>query len=312
MLKVFTLLWALLMLALGSLAASADSAVPKLDVQKLEAYVRYVEGYTPQVKLAIDAPVPSAYKGFFRVVVHLSLARDKAVQQVGDKSYYTPDGERFTSGPMWSLDQNPFADTLARLPSEGPSFGPPEAKVTIVVFSDFQCPYCREFAKTLRNNLPQKYPKDVRVIFENFPIESIHPWAFAAAEAGHCFAVEKPAIFWAYHDWIFEHQGEVTAQNVKEKVMAFAQTVDVPGAPLSACWEKPETAAAVRESLQIGRQLAVQQTPSVFLNGRMLPGAVSWETLNAVIQLELGRPKEVPGPTEAQCCGVSAPTVLPK
>ena len=310
--KVLKCLCALSLAGVGAWAARADEAAPKLNLPKLEAYVRYLEGYTPQVKLAFEAPVPSAYKGYFRVVAHLSIARDNGVQQIGDKLYYTPDGERFVSGTFWEMGENPFADILSLLPTDGPSFGPANAKVTIVVFSDFECPYCREFAKTLRNNVPQKYPNDVRVVFENFPIESIHPWAFDAAEAGLCLANEKPAGFWAFHDWIFQQQGEVTPQNVKEKVTAFAQEQNVPAAGFAACLNSPQTAAAIRESIKKARELQIQQTPSLFLNGRMLPGAASWETLNAVIQLELTRPKEIPGPAASQCCSVSAPTVLGK
>jgi len=295
-----------------AIAASLDGHAPKIDPQKLEAYVRYTEGYTPQVKLAIDNPLPSAYKGYFRVLVHVSIAREKGTQQVGEKLYYTADGERFLSGQLWELGKNPFADTLERLPTDGPSFGPANAKVTIVVFSDFECPYCREFAKTMRINVPKKYPNDVRVIFEDFPLESIHPWAVAAAEAGRCVAQEKPAAFWLFHDWIFEHQQEVTAQNVKEKTLAFAQQQSMAAGNLSSCLDSHASAAAVNESLRAGRELQVQQTPTLFLNGRMLGGAVPWATLDAVIQLELGRPKEVPGPPAGQCCGVSAPTVLEK
>lgn len=312
MLKLLKCLCALSLAALPGLAAAADAPPPKVDVPKLEAYVRYLEGYTPQVKLAFDAPVPSAYKGYFRVVAHLSMARDNGIQQLGDKVLYTPDGESFISGPLWEAGQNPYADVLARLPTDGPSFGPADAKVTIVVFSDFQCPYCREFAKTLRNNVPQKYPSEVRVVFENFPIESLHPWAFAAAEAGRCVAQEKPAAFWLFHDWIFEHQGEVSPQNLKEKVMTFAQGQDLPAAPLTACLASPDSAASIRERIRIGRELQVQQTPSLFINGRMLGGAVPWDTLNAVIQLELARPKEIPGPSSASCCAVNAPTVVTK
>ena len=296
----------------GAGVPASDALVPNIDTQKLEAYVRYTEGYTPQVKLAFDTPTPSAYKGYFRVRVHLSIAREKGIQQVGEKLYYTDDGEHFLSGQLWELGKNPFEDTLVRLPTDGPSFGPANAKVTIVVFSDFECPYCREFAKTLRTKVPQKYPNDVRVIFEAFPIDSIHPWAVAAAEAAHCIADENPEAFWAFHDWIFEHQGEVTPQNLKDKTLAFAQTKNLPAAPLSACLDHHSTAAAVTASLQAGRALQIQQTPTLFVNGRMVGGAVPWETLDAVIQLELGRPKEIPGPSVKACCEVSAPTILGK
>lgn len=292
--------------------ADTSSSPPKLDRQKLDDYLRYTEGFTPQVKLTIDDPGPSAYPGYFRVIVHLSVTRDKGVQQVGQKLYYTPDGEHFIAGQLWELNKNPFEDTLERLPTDGPSFGPPNAKITIVVFSDFECPFCREFAKTLRSNVAQHYPKDVRVVFKDFPIDSIHPWAVAAAEAAHCIANQNPAAFWLFHDWIFEHQQEITPQNLKDKTLAFAQQQNIPAAALATCIDNHTTAAAVQESLEQGRSLQIQQTPTLFVNGRQVPGAVPWTTLDAVIQLEMGRPKDIPGPSSQQCCAVSAPTVLGK
>ncbi len=189
-----------------------STPAPKIDKQKLETYIRYAEGYSPEVKMAIDDPVPSAFPGYFRVLVHLSAGTHKL-----DRVYYvTPDGVQFINGSIWKLNESPFLDTLEHLPTDGPSFGPSNAKVTVVVFSDFECPYCRELAKTVRDNIPQKYPNDVRVVFKDFPIDSIHKWARAAAEAAHCLASQKPEAFWAFHDWVFEHQQEVNETNLRE------------------------------------------------------------------------------------------------
>ena len=93
----------------------------------------------------------------------------------------------------------------------------------LVIFSDFECPYCREFAKTVRDNIPKQYPKDVRVVFEDFPLDSIHPWARAAAEDSHCVGSQSVDAFWAYHDWIFAHATEIKADNLRDKVLAWAK-----------------------------------------------------------------------------------------
>ena len=298
-------------------APAADASAPRIDKTKLEVYLRYIEGYTPQVKLAIDDPAPSAYKDFFRVLVHLSMGE----QKVGDRFYYvSSDGQHFFSGTLWDLTENPFLDTLARLPSDGPSFGPPTAKVTIVVFSDFECPYCRAFAKTVRDSIPKKYPADVRVVFENFPIESIHPWARAAAEAAHCLADQKNDAFWAFHDWIFEHQQEVNdayqkqkagfGAYLKSKTLEIGNAQNLDAAKLGSCIDTHATAKRIEETIRAGRALQVQQTPTSFLNGRMIPGAAPWASLDAVIQLEMNRPKEIAGPGQEKCCEVTAPTVF--
>ncbi len=296
---------------------AAATAAPKLDKPRLATYMRYIEGYTAGVTLAIDDPTPSAYPGFSRVIVHLSMDTRK----VGDRLYYvSSDGERFFSGLLWDLNQNPFLDNLQHLPAGGPSFGPANAKVTIVVFSDFQCPYCREFASTVRDNVPKKYPNDVRVVFEDFPIAVIHPWAQAAAEAGHCLSDRKAAAFWAFHDWIFQHQGDVNdvyqhqqatfGKYLRDKTLAIAKEQNVDAAAVGTCIDTHASAPAIEQSVSAGRELQIQQTPTSFINGRMVPGALPWTNLDAVIQLELNRPKEIPGPAAPKCCEVTAPTVF--
>lgn len=295
---------AITMLFCGGHLLFAEPAAPKLDKPKLESYVRYAEGYSNAVRFVIDDPVPSANPGYFRVLVHLTMGASKM-----DRLYYlTPDGRHFINGSVWDLGESPFKDTLAHLPLDGFSFGPADAKVTIVVFSDFECPFCQTFAKTVRESLPAKYPKDVRVVFKDFPIAAIHPWAHAAAEASHCFGNQSKDAFWVFHDWIFAHQKEITPENLREKVLALGKEKALDTGKLGSCLDTHATAATVNKSIEAGQNLQIQQTPTVFINGRMEPEAVPWPALDAVIQLELGRPVTIPGPTAAACCEAGIPS----
>jgi protein-disulfide isomerase len=281
------------------------AAAPKLDKPKLEAYIRYSEGFTAEVQFSIDDPIPSAYKGYFRVVAHMTKGHNRL-----DRVYYvSPDGQRFVNGTIWDLNESPFLDTLEHLPTDGPSFGPANAKVTVVVFSDFECPFCRELARTVRDNIPQKYPNDVRVIYKDYPIDSIHPWARAAAEASHCIADQNIPAFWAFHDWIFEHQQEINPANLRDKVLEFAKDHQLDSAKIGSCMETHATAQTVEQSLRAGQALQIEQTPTLFVNGRTIGGAISWEQLQSVIELELKRPAEIPGPPAEKCCDVSMPRV---
>jgi protein-disulfide isomerase len=162
--------------------------------------------------------------------------------------------------------------------------------VTIVVFSDFECPYCKQFATTIRQNVVKKYPNDVRVIFKDFPLTSIHPWAHSAAEAARCLGEQKPQAFWAFHDWIFEHQSEVNAGNLREKTLGIAKTQQLDEPRAAACIDTHATSAAVDESLKAARALQVDLTPTLFINGRMQTGALPWERLDAMIQRDLNSP----------------------
>ena len=279
------------------LSEGADGSQPKIDKTKLEAFIRYTEGYTPLVKIVVDDPTSSAFPSFSRVVVHLSMGTEQRIEKV---YFVSSDGKQFVNGTLWNLSESPYVDTLLHLPSDGPSFGPTSAPVTMVVFSDFECPYCREFARTMRNELPKKYPNDVRVIFKDFPIESIHKWAFAAAEASHCIGDKNSTAFWAFHDWIFDHQGEVNEANLRDKTAAFAATQGLDASQVGACMDNHAKADEVRASMKAGEGLGIQQTPTFFLNGRSVGGALPWKSLDPVIQLELTRPKEVPGPSSVK------------
>ncbi|MBV8831977.1 MAG: thioredoxin domain-containing protein [Acidobacteriaceae bacterium] len=294
--------WAIMTLFAAFTAAGlagADGTVPKLNKPKLESYIRYVEAYTAAVNIDIHDPEPSAFPGYSRVLVRVSLHGRSG----GDKVYYaTADGEHFFSGALWQLGQNPFLDTLVRLPQNGPSFGPANAKVSITVFSDFQCPYCREFARTIRDNIPKQHPNDVRVIYKDFPLDAIHPWARTAAEWAHCITDQNPAAFWTFHDWIFQHQGEIDNKgtNLKEKMLGFAAEQKLDGGKLAACVDTHVHAPDVAASIAAASALGVQQTPTSFFNGRMVGGSLKWDDMNSLIQFELNRPADIPGPPASE------------
>ncbi len=113
---------------------------------------------------------------------------------------------------VYDVGQNPFKDDLDKLKTDlSPSFGTAGAPVVLVVFSDFECPNCKEEAEDPAAKPAQPlFPRQVRVYFKDFPLEQIHPWAKAAAIAGRCVFRQSPAEFWKYHDWIYEHQSEIT------------------------------------------------------------------------------------------------------
>jgi protein-disulfide isomerase len=282
-------LFALLAVAPAAIGSGRDATTPKIDKPRLEAYVRYAEGYTPNVKVQADDPTPSSLPGFSRVVVHASLG-DRRLERT---YYIASDGQRILSGNIWNVNQSPFMETLEHLPMNGPAFGASAPSVTIVIFDDFECPYCRKLAGTVRDNLPKKYPNEVQVVFADFPLEAIHKWARAAAEAAHCLGDSDSQAFWQFHDWIFEHQGEIDPANLKSKVLAYAKDKNLDVTKIGACIDSHATAGVVEKNEQIGKLLQVQETPTLFVNGRMLAGAVSWDTLEAVIKIELDRPKNM-------------------
>lgn len=293
-----------------ALLAAAPEQLPKVDKAKLVAYLRYAEGWTDKVEATVDDPKPSGFPGFAEVDVHLTFQKQKL-----DRIYYvTPDGQRIVNGTLYDLNANPFKAALSKLEVGGsPASGPDSAPVTIVIFSDFECPYCREEAKTLREGLPKKYPTEVRVVFKDFPLESVHTWAKRAAVAGHCVIEQNPQAFWPYHDFMYEHQQEISNANVDSKILEFAKQQNLDSLRLSSCVQNGATAKMVEDSQAQGRSLGVSQTPTLFVNGRQVSGAVTLEQLDLIIQMELTRKKQAGNSQTAQkdekCCEVTLPVV---
>jgi protein-disulfide isomerase len=298
-------------LAALCLALLAGQEKPKsgFDKPAMEAYVRHLLAVIPEVQVKVDDPKPSAVSDLQQVDVHFIYG-----PRTQDETFYvTKDGHKIIRGYIYDLSQNPFKEDLDKLKTSlSPSFGAAGAPVVLVVFSDFECPNCKEAAKTLRQNLPLSFPKDVRVYFKDFPIEQIHPWAKPAAIAGQCVFRQNPPAFWQFHDWIYEHQSEITPDNLKAKVLEFAQTAkDLDGMQLGRCIDSKATEADVDASLAQGKALKIDATPTMFLNGRRLIGNYPWQNLQQMINGELNYQKTAQNAGE-KCCNLKIPNPLDK
>jgi protein-disulfide isomerase len=182
--------------------------------------------------------------------------------------------------------------------------------VVIVVFTDFQCPFCKEEAQMLRQNLLSAYPKEVRLYFKDFPLSQIHQWAKTAAMAGRCIFRQNPASFWDYHDWVYANQADLTADNFKAKLIEFARSKDVDTIQLSRCLETRATEGEVDRSLAEGKALNIRSTPTLFLNGRRLEGQLPWPNLREIIDNEIEYQKTAKNAGEDCGCEVKLPSPL--
>ncbi len=301
--------FALLLLAAG-LAAQQKPAAPKktaFDKATFESYTRHLFVWNPEIKVEIDDPKPSTQlKDFMEVGVHASMGP----QHQDEVFLVSKDGQKILRGVVYDVAQNPFKRELDKLKTAGqPSMGEPGAPVVLVIFTDFQCPYCKQAAKTLHDNLLKTFPKEVRLYFKDYPLETMHPWAKPAAIAGRCIFRENPLAFWEYHDWVYERQESITAENFKERVMEFAKTKkEIDPTQLSQCIDTKATAAEVDKSIAEGHALQVFSTPTVFVNGRQTVG-VDWERLKAVIQYEIEYQKTAKNAGED--CGCDTKLSLP-
>lgn len=286
----------------------APDPAPKTAYDKaaLEAYVRHLFLWTPQINVAVSDPKPSSIAGLQQVTVTASAGAASQTEQF----LVSQDGSRLVRGTVFDFARNPFADNLSKLKTDlSPSFGAPGAPVVVVIFSDFQCQYCKQEAKVIRDNLASSYPNQVRVYFKNFPLDSIHPWAHTAAIAGACVFRQAPASFWDYHDWMFEHQEEINPENVKNKALEFAGARNLDTLMLGQCIDTRATEREIEKSLAEGKGLGVDSTPTLFVNGRRIPGSLGWPQLRQVIDFELDYQKSHADAGE-KCCEVKLPSPL--
>ena len=301
-------------LLLAALPIFAQTPAPKAAIDKaaLEAYLRHAELWIPQVAVSIDDPQPSAYlPGFSEVAVHLSYNG-----QTKDERYYvSQNGKSIIKGEVYDITKSPFQSTLDRIKTDAqPSYGKAGAPVTIVVFGDFQCPVCKVEADVMRKNLVQTFPDKVLVYFKDFPLESIHPWARAASDAGRCVYKQDPQAFWKFHDWIYENQEGVTPDTLNSKVMAWAGTSGVDAIQLGRCVDGKVTDKEVAQNMAEGRALGVDATPTIYMNGRKLVGAMEWPILQQLVNLEIEH-QAAAAKTTAKCdesCVVNIPTLASK
>jgi protein-disulfide isomerase len=254
------------------------------DKTTLENYLRYVNIYRGQVAFKIDDPKPSKdLPGFSEVAVHLTFdggGRDEVY-------YISPDGEHVVEGDVYDIRKSPFQANLDKLTTGGqPAFGPANAPITIVEFADLECPDCRMEAPILHHNVPQAFADKVRVYFKDYPLESIHPWARAAAIAGRCVYRQGEPAFWKFYDWMYDNQPEITGENLKSKVMSWAGQNGLQTSQLGSCIDTKATEAEVDRSIAEGRAVGVKGTPTLYINGRRI-GGLQWPDLQLVINLEL-------------------------
>ncbi|MBX5494659.1 MAG: thioredoxin domain-containing protein [Bryobacteraceae bacterium] len=283
---------------------AAPAAKSALDKATLEAYVRHLFLWGPQINVAVGDPKPAPLPGFYEITV--TATAGPASQQ--ETLYVTKDGQKVVRGNVYDIASNPFQPEIDKLKTEfQPSFGAPGAPVVIAVFSDFQCSYCKQEAKVLRENLKATFPNEVRVYFKDFPIDQIHPWARPAAIAGRCIFRQNPASFWDYHDWIFEKQEEITPDNLKSKVLEFAKAKNLDDFMLGQCMDSKATEGDINQSIAEGRGLRVDSTPTLFINGRRIPGSVGWPQLRRIVEMELDYQKQHANAGE-KCCELKLPT----
>jgi len=168
---------------------------------------------------------------------------------------------------------------------EAPVFGKKDAPVTIIEFSDFQCPFCARAAETV-SQVKKKYGNKVRVAFRHFPLP-MHKDARPASEASMCVNEQSTDKFWKYHDLLFKNQDKLDKANLEK----FAKDVGADVKKFNQCVEAKKFADYVQKDMEYGEKVKVQSTPTFFVNGEQIAGAVPIETFSETIDEHLAEKK---------------------
>ena len=250
--------------------ASASASPASSQIQKnIEAYLRNLYAFGPDVKLIIGPLRESPVEGILETNIDVTIGENKEAA----KFYVSKDGRFLFRGDVSDMTKDPLAENLAQIRmTDAPALGDPKAPVTIVEYSDFECPVCRNLHDALRRILPN-YAGKVRVIFKDFPIEQLHPWARTAAIAGRCAYQQKPDAFWKMYDLIYDNQEIISAANAWTKMTEYAVQSGLDADAFKSCMASPEASAAVNASHANGEKLELNSTPTVFVNGRRMVGA---------------------------------------
>ncbi len=252
-------------------------------LKSTESFVRELFAWGPDVKVKLGPLTQSASADFYDVPVQVTL---QGHIETGDV-YVSKDGKTLLRGQIYNMGDDPFAANRSKLGTDGdPALGPRDARVTLVEFSDFECPHCQELyeaMKTVETEFPQ-----IRIVYKNFPLTQIHPWAETAAIAGRCAYEQSPAAFWKVESSIFDNQDVISPENVWDQLVQFATKAGLNADKFKACMSSPEAKKAVDADRAQGVALGVDSTPTVYINGRPLIGG-DLLTLQQYINYELAK-----------------------
>jgi protein-disulfide isomerase len=268
-------------------SAAGQTCTPLLPVKEITLieYLRkqYKIGEEQGVKLTKQQPIANSCYS------ELTFEGTSSMKSWQLTLYLSPD-QRFLTGELFDTTLDPIeqerkkaAELMTSLAqNKGASRGPELAPVTIVEFSDFQCPYCRKFAEIMEQILPSE-KDNVRVVFHHLPL-SMHPWARLAAEGAACAQLQSSEAFWSLHAQLFHHQQEITPGNIKDKLTEFAQgTKLIDPKTFQSCVDNQMSLGLVFRDMDLASSNQVTGTPTLFVNGHRVAGVKDAAQLRQLI-----------------------------
>jgi protein-disulfide isomerase len=260
--------------------------------KKVERQVRSYYKVPPEVHVLVGDTSPSTdFPGYDSVVVTI----DNGEKKQNFTFLISKDRTSMMRLTKFDLSKDPYAETMSKIDVNGrPTRGAKASKVVVVNFDDFECPFCSRLHQTLFPELLKEYGDRVTFIYKDYPLVEIHPWATHAAVDANCLAAQNSDAYWDYADYIHANQHEVSDEKVPQarydeldKLATLqAQKHNLDLTKLQSCM-KAQDESAVKASMKEGDAVGVEATPTLFINGQKIDGAVPISQLRAALDSAL-------------------------
>ena len=255
--------------------------------EEVNTFLKALWGYDENRIWDVAAVLATTAPGVAKVVV---FVKDKTQPDKGQTTVFftTPDGKHAIADNVIDFGVTPFAETrkLMQDKADGATRGAKGNQLLLVEFADLQCPHCKEFQATM-DNVAQDFPM-AKIVFENYPITEIHPWAMRAATEGECVRKAKgDEAFFTYAAAVFDGQAGLTNEQGLATLSAAATKAGADPKQAAACAETPAIRAVVEAQKKLGLDIGVDQTPMLVVNGHVLPASqIPYETLRKIIAFQ--------------------------
>jgi protein-disulfide isomerase len=270
---------------------AAQSASPDLD-RRIEKQIRSFYTVPPQVGVSVGPKKPSAeFANYDEFVVTFTVGEKKQEQNF----LVSKDGKSLVRLAKMDLTKDPFADLMNKIDVSGrPVRGNKDAKVTIINYDDFQCPFCARMHETLTSDILRTYGNKVKLIYKDYPLTEIHPWAKRAAINANCLAQLSQPAYWSFADTLHANAKSISqtrgteaqSAEIDRLTLLEGQKSGVNTTELQSC-VKAQKDDKVSASMSEAETLGVSSTPTLFVNGQKLEGAVPPDDLKLVINRAL-------------------------
>lgn len=280
----------LIFLVLTCVGATAQ--VPSADLtQRIERQIRSYYDLPDSVKITLSAPHASDFPNYDGYTVTLEGDGNKKIFDF----LLSKDQKTLIRMTKMDMSKDPYAENMKKIDVKGrPVRGNPNAKVVIVNFDDFECPFCSRAHQTLFPELLKEYGDRIAFIYKDFPLSEIHPWAIHAAVDANCLGALNNDAYWDFADYIHSNQQVVNSEKGHDNQFAALDRITLTeGAKFKVDTTKLQTCIkaqkedAVTASVKEGEALGVDGTPTMFVNGRSVNGARSAEEFRAVFDSAL-------------------------